>query len=338
MSKRSPLLLAICLLAAAPLCHADTASPTRHALLMMTAQSKDFVIGKRVTTDSGLYLSEDRQSAVHVGYHHPGVFKADFDPRDTDVLYVAALNGVLGTRDGGKSWRILMSWDMTESKDVKVDPFQPDHVYAALPNGIGVSYDRGMTWGYDDTGIQRKYTQTLVFDRSNPGTLLAGTEKGIFRKTAASPIWDCVLPTSATVTYIVQSPHDASLFLAATQADGAWLSNDGGDTWEQIHPPREGASFIQARFDPHQPDTLSISGWNVGVLISKDAGQSWTKAQGLPGDWVWSHTHDPDFPARLYANLYKDTVYVSDDDGRSWKPFLFPGAQIVDYLFIPRAH
>lgn len=320
--------------------HADTMAPSpkpAHALLMMTAQSKDFVIGKKVTSESGLYLSEDRLSAVHVGYHHPAVFKADYDPRDPAVLYVAALNGVLGTRDAGQTWRILMSWDMTESKDVKVDPFMPDHVYAALPNGIAVSYDKGLTWSYDDTGIQRKYTQTLLFDRSTPGTLFAGTEKGIFRKSATANGWQCVLPTQATVTYLVQSPHVAAHLLATTQADGAWRSTDGGNTWTRIHAPHEGASFIQARFDPHLPDAISLSGWEHGVLLSDDGGETWIQSIGLPSDRVWSHTHDPDFPNRLYAGLYKDTVYVSNDRGRSWEPFLFPGAQIWDYLFIPRA-
>lgn len=308
-----------------------------HALLMMTAQSKDFVIGRKVTSESGLYISEDRETAEHLGFHHPGVFKADYDPRDPDVLYVAALNGVLGTRDAGKTWRILMSWNMTESKDVKVDPFNPDHIYAGLPDGIGVSLDKGMTWTYADTGIQRKYCQTLLFDRATPGTLFAGTEKGIYRKSAGSEIWQCVQPTQATVNYLVQSPHDPDLILAATQADGAWLSSDGGETWEVIYPAKDGAAFHQARFDPVNPNIYSISGWKHGILISEDKGQTWRKAEGLPSDLIWSHTHDPDYPSRLYAGLYKDTVYVSDDLGRTWSTFLFPGAQIWDYLFIPRS-
>lgn len=317
------------------ICASLQGSETKHALLMMTAQSKDFVIGRKVTTESGLYLTIDRQNARHVGFHHPAVWKADYDPRDTNILYVAGLNGVLGTTDGGESWRILTSWDMTEPKDVKIDPFQPDHIYAGLPDGIAISRDKGQSWEYADTGIRRKYTQTLLFDRSRSGVLFAGTEKGIFRKVGDSPVWDCILPTQATVNYIVQSPHDPARLLAATQADGAWLSENGGDSWRCIHPAKEGAAFHQARFHPTNPEVISISGWNSGILTSDNDGQSWRKASGLPSDQIWSHTHDPDYPSRLYAGLYKDTIYVSDDNGDSWDPFIFPGALVWDYLFIP---
>ena len=126
-----------------------------HDLYMTASLTQDFTIGKRVTSKSGLYVSEDRQTARHLGFHHPRMDKGDYDPRDPDILYFGALNGVLGTRDGGQSWKILTSWDMTEGKDVKVDPFNPDRVYAALPDGIGVSEDMGTSWRYSDAGVDR---------------------------------------------------------------------------------------------------------------------------------------------------------------------------------------
>ncbi len=306
-----------------------------HALYMSASLTQDFTIGKRVTSKSGLYISEDRETARHLGFHHPRMDKGDYDPRNPDILYFGALNGVIGTRDGGQSWKILTSWNMTEGKDVKVDPFNPDRIYAGLPDGIGVSEDQGATWRYSDSGIERKYTQTLAPDRNRNGHVLAGTEKGIYRTTDGTLNWTRVLSTSATVNHIVQSPHDPDHFLAATQENGAWLSQDGGVTWIQIHPGAPGSAFHFAAFHPRKPDVLTLSGWGFGVRISEDSGQSWTQATGLAHDNVWSHAMDPDFPDRIYACLYRDTVYVSDDLGNSWEPFLFPGATIWDYLFVP---
>lgn len=308
-----------------------------HRLYLLGSLTQDFTIGKRVTSKSGLYLSEDRQSARHIGFHHPRMDKGDFDPRDPDTLYIAALNGVLRTRDGGETWKITTSWDMTEPKDVKVDPFEPDTIYAALPDGIGISDDQGETWRYSDQGIQHKYTKTLAPDRTRKGVLLAGTERGIYRTRDGGESWKQVLPTSATVTFIKQSPHNPKHFLASTQEDGVWMSRNGGKGWKQIHAGEDGSSFHYARFHPHQPGVFSISGWGFGLRISRDMGKTWTQVDGLKDDKVWIHAMDPDFPDRIYAALYRDTVYVSDDLGRNWEPFLFPGATIWDFLFVPNA-
>ena len=319
------------------LVHAVTAGADDDHLLYMTASlTRDFTIGKRVESESGLYVSADRESVRHLGFHHPRMDKGDFDPRNPEVLYFGALNGVLGTRDGGHTWKILTSWYMTEAKDVKVDPHNPDVIYAALPDGIGISLDQGSSWHYRDTGIQRKYSQTIAPDRQREGHLLAGTEKGIYRSTDWAVTWSRVLGTAATVNHIVQSPHEADVFLAATQEDGAWLSRDGGLTWTQLFPGEPGKSFHFAAFHPHDDEILTLSGWGFGVQVSKDEGKNWRKVKGLAHDNVWSHAMDPDYRNRLYACLYQDTVYVSDNLGRSWKPFLFPGATIWDFLFVPK--
>lgn len=328
--RLSPLLTALLL----PL---TVLSETTHNLYLMASLSQDFTIGQRVTSNSGLYLSEDRQTAIHLGFHHPRLDQGDYDPRDPKVLYMAALNGILGTRDGGKTWKILTSWNMTEGKDVKVDPFNPDRVLAALPDGIALSENQGETWRYADQGIRRKYTQTLAPDRSREGHLLAGTELGIFLSTDGSQSWERVLETTATVNHIVQSPHDPDHFLAATQENGAWLSRDGGLSWKQIHEGKTGTAFHHGQFHPHEPQILTLGGWGAGLLVSKDSGDSWTRVSGLASDHVWSHAMDPDYPNRVYACLYRDTVYVSDDLGESWNRFLFPGATIWAYLFVPES-
>lgn len=318
------------------LCPLMTLATPEHALYMTASLTKDFTIGKRVTSKSGLYISEDRETARHLGFHHPRMDKGDYDPRDPDILYFAALNGVLGTRDGGETWKILTSWNMTEGKDVKVDPFNSDRIFVGLPDGIGISEDQGATWRYSDSGIERKYTQSICPDRTREGHVLAGTEKGLYRTTNGGRDWTGVLSTTATVNQVVQSPHNPDHFLAATQENGALLSRDAGRTWEQVHSGKPGMSFHNAAFHPREPEILTLSGWGFGVRISEDMGKTWKMAPGLAHNNVWSHAMDPDFPNRIYACLYHDAVHVSDDLGQTWEPFLFPGATIWDYLFVPQ--
>lgn len=309
----------------------------KHELYLMVSLTQDFTIGKRVQSESGLYLIEDRETPRHIGFHHPRLDRGDTDPRNPDRLYIAALNGILGTGDGGKTWKILTSWDMTEGKDVKVDPFNPDTIYAALPDGIGVSRDRGESWVYSDKGIDRKYTQVLAPDRGREGWILAGTELGIYRSQDGGENWELAQATSATVLHLEQSPHNPKHYIAATQADGVWISRNRGRKWVQLLPGEEEKSFHYARFHPTDPGVLSVSGWGYGLMISRNVGSDWEAVEGLKSDRVWSHAHDPDFKNRIYACLYRDTVHVSDDLGETWAPFIFPSATVWEYLFVPKA-
>ena len=146
MSKLLVSLFLLALLGSAPV----QAAPA-HDLFLCASINKDYVIGSKLITLSGLYRREADGSYQHLGVNFPGIFSLSFDPRDHDVFYAASLNGVLCTRDGGKTWRIGTSWDMTEPKDVFVDPNAPDHIYLALPDGIAVSRDRGATWPRRDS-------------------------------------------------------------------------------------------------------------------------------------------------------------------------------------------
>ena len=63
-------------------------------------------------------------------------------PDNPDVVYAAALGtlwgentdrGLFKTTDGGESWeKILYVDEKTGATDVKLDPFNPDKVYASM--------------------------------------------------------------------------------------------------------------------------------------------------------------------------------------------------------------
>lgn len=323
------------LMAAGSLSCSRAQADVEHTLYMAASMTRDFTIGRETHSENGVFRAPDRSSIEHIGFNHPRVDAIAFDPRDPDVFYLAALNGVLGTRDGGESWRILTGWRETEAKDVAVDPHQPDHVYAALPDGIGVSYDRGQHWEYKDQGIRRKYTQTLMFDRSREGRILAGTELGIYRTEDGAETWRRVLATDATVNDIVQSPADPAVFMAATQSDGAWVSRDGGENWYQVPGISDEHTLHRVAFHPDDVQRLVLCGWGIGVLVSEDGGETWEdRTAGLPMDRIWSVAIDPDYPERIYANPYQEALYVSDDFGHTWESFMFAGAQVWDYAFV----
>jgi photosystem II stability/assembly factor-like uncharacterized protein len=341
MNPRSPLRLLARLVLLGALLAAPAVGQTQrepaHEMFVCVSMSSAFVIGSNVPLLNGLYRTTDRREIVHFGFNHPRQDALAADPRDPSVLYTAGLNGVMRTLDGGNTWRIMTSWDMTEPKDVAVDPHRPDRVVAALPDGIGVSEDRGQTWTRRQQGIRRAYTQSIVLDRHVADRWVAGTELGIYVSEDAGRSWSKQHTTRATVTDVQQSPHDPRHYLAATQSDGLWESRDHGRSWQRVRGLPIENTMHNVNFDPANPQRLAVSGWALGVRVSEDGGRTWhERSNGLPNPNVWRVGADPDFPGRLYASPHGSPIFVSDDFGRTWRRHWFEGATVWDFVFVQR--
>jgi len=306
---------------------------------LCAALNKGYVTGSKITTVSGLFKRDAAGAWQHIGYNDLSITAAAFDPRDPNVIYTAALNGCWRSLDGGKTWRQTNDWTITEGRDVEVDPHAPDHVYLALPDGVAVSTDRAQTWTRRESGLpdRGKYTQTIEVDRSQAGRALAGCETGIYLTENGAQSWQRVLPTKDTVDDIQQSYHDPKTWIAVTQSDGAWMSNDGGATWSKVEGVPSEHTLYNVTFDPHHPQRIAIGGWDAGVLTSEDGGKTWTnRTAGLPEPHhVWRVGVDPD-NGLLYASVVKQTLFTSSDFGRTWQSGPFEDSTINDFISQPR--
>lgn len=320
-------------------CGHSFAESVEHEFYVCAAVNKNYVIGSKIVTTSGIHLQTESGEWQHVGVNDPSIFQVSFDLRNHNVFYTAALNGALRTLDGGNHWRIMTSWDITEPKDICVDPFEPDTVYLAHPGGIAASYDQGMKWTPIEKGLPKrgKYTQTIEADRARKGKVLAGCEVGIYMTQNGGKSWRRVLKTEETVNDVQQSPHNADTWAAVTQGDAAWASIDGGKTWKQFPEVPDDASLYNIAFDPTDPTRLAISSYSYGVLTSEDRGGSWTyRNEGLPESHkVWRVGVHPD-TGTLYASVYEEALYASDDFGRTWRRESLEGSKIHSFVFLPK--
>ena len=91
--------------------------------------NRNYTIGAEILTMNGVFQRDAAGAWQHLGYNDMGVPAVAFDPRDRRVWYTSALNGLWRTLDGGKSCRMCNGWEMTEARDVAVDPNAPDYVY-----------------------------------------------------------------------------------------------------------------------------------------------------------------------------------------------------------------
>ncbi len=301
--------------------------------------NRNYVIGSRIETTNGLFRLDDDGTWRHFGVNDTTINALAFDPRDRAVIYTTSLNGIWRSVDGGESWRMTNSWDMTEGRDVAVDPHAPDHVYLALPDGVAVSTDRGLSWERRENGLpdRGKYTQAISVDRTTAGRVLAGCEKGIFLTEDAGGVWRRVLPTATTVNDLEQSPHDPLHWLAGTDTHGAWSSRDGGLSWQPLTGLPIRSAIYNVTFDHTHPQRLAIATWSDGIWTSEDGGNTWVdRNAGLPANpRVYRVGVNPN-TGRLYASVFKEALYHSDDFGRTWEADELAGSLVHYFVSVPR--
>lgn len=310
---------------------------TRHNLHACVVNAKSWVVGAKLAS-SGLIRFDQSQSFEQLGFVHPMILAADYDRRDPSVLYLAAGNGLIRATDGGRKWRITTGWEVTELRDVTVDPNTPGTVYFSHTEGIRKTTDGGNTWQPADTGIREKYCETLQTDRTRAGRVIAGCVNGVFLTEDGGASWRRTGAEGIQVRRVVQSPHQPEQWLAGTQVAGLLRSTDGGRTWEAAGDVAVERTLYDIAYDPTQPGRIALGGWSTGVMVSEDNGKTWERrSQGLPRWDIWSLAFDPGRSGRLYANVHEEALFVSEDAGRSWRKVGLDGAFIYRLHFFPEA-
>jgi photosystem II stability/assembly factor-like uncharacterized protein len=289
----------------------------------------------------GLYKSTDAgETWMRVGFENAGqTGHFEIDPRDSNVVYVALQGplwsaggdrGLFKTTDGGSTWTSILSVsEDTGANDVRIDPNDPDTVYAAM-------------W-------QRR--------RSVGQFIGGGPESALFKSTDAGATWTELangLPQgdmgriSLALDPKVSPTRVYAIIEALADERGFYRSDDAGATWarvgrweeeeeggrgggggggrggQQQEGPRwymnaDPGYYNELFVDPVAPDTVfSVS---TQLEYSEDGGYTW-KRFSTPGVHVDHHAmwFDPD--DTLHILLGNDGgIYETYDDGATWRHF-----------------
>src|SRR3954451_19647645 len=159
------------------------------------------IIRPDLATGNGMYKSTDAgKTWTHLGLADTQMIaNIDVSPRDPNRLFVAALGhpygpnaerGIFRSSDGGKTFeKVLYKDEYTSGNDVRIDPSNPDTVYAALwtqqqsfsegggfgssGGGIFKSTDGGTTWKPLTEGLPAVQQANLAVSLSNPRIVYA---------------------------------------------------------------------------------------------------------------------------------------------------------------------
>ncbi len=150
----------------------------------------------------------------------------------------------------------------------------------------------------------------LACHPSVPSEVMCGTELGLFRRRPGEAQWqhvDSVLDDKRVVTAIAYSPHDPNVVLAGTQSANLYRSEDGGQTWTDLHVPMN--ESVALHF--HGTDSSSNPIATVEPTRADDPNKHWTRVTQI----VW----DPDDPSLVCVSVEIDDAWISRDGGRTFE-------------------
>ena len=192
----------------------------------------------------------------------------------------------------------------------------------------------GATPVWQKTSLDAGKVHAILIHPTSPGTVFAGTDRGLFRSTDRGLTWGQYgtgIKTSSSTTLKIlalAAARDGSRLYAGTSA-GVFQSADDGAVWSQgtgMLVDRGVLNYYYAitalAVDPANPRTVYAGDSGMmtegRVLKSTDGGATWTSSgSGISDDDVDGLAVDPDGSSTVYAAV-EDSLYVSMDAGAGW--------------------
>ncbi|HUJ41956.1 MAG TPA: hypothetical protein VLW54_15545 [Candidatus Acidoferrales bacterium] len=265
-----------------------------------------------ISYGDGVYKSTDAgKTWTNVGLRdtrHIG--RIVVDPRNADVVYVAALGhaygrneqrGVFRSTDGGKTWdKVLYVSDKAGAIDIAMARTNPRILFASI-------WDAWRTpWSMNSGG-----PDSALYKSTDGGEHWKKVEGNGWPSSTLGRIGVSISGADSNRVYAVVE--------ALEELGGVYRSDDGGEHWTHTtddHRLRDRSWYYMHIFaDTKNPDVVYCL--NVGAYKSIDAGKTWNPLSGFPhgdhhGLWI-----DPTNPKRMIESNDGGAT-ISTDGGISW--------------------
>ena len=296
------------------------------------------IIRPDLATGDGIYKSVDAgRTWMRLGlFDSQMIAMIDVSPRDPNRLFVAVLGhpygpsadrGIFRSTDGGKTFdRVLFKDEYTSGNDVRIDPQNPDIVYAALwqqqqgftegagfggsAGGIFKSSDGGTTWKPLTAGLPQVTQANLAVAASN--------SKIVYALVAIAPPADASGGRGgrggAVATTAIYKSLDAGEHwtLASRGADGTGTRAPDARPLARIG----GGDLPTLTVDPKDPNV--VYSCSVVLWRTEDGGVTWSAVRGAPGgdDYqkAWINPNNTD----ILLVVSDQGAVISGNRGASW--------------------
>ena len=302
------------------------------------------IIRPDLATGDGMYKSTDAgKTWTHLGLRDTQMIaNVEVDPKNPDRLFVAALGhpygpnkerGIFRSTDGGATFeKVLYKDEYTSANDVRMDPSDPNVLYAALwqqqqgfyengvfggtDGGIFKSVDGGTTWAVVKSGLLQAnlavapsdpkivYAMAAVPGGGAGGRRPGGGTVGFYKSTDAGATWIIVgndpRPLGriggGDLPTITVDPKNPNVIYSCSTV--FWRTEDGGLTWSAVRGAPGGDDYQKSWVNPENTNILLVVS-DQGGVVSANRGQSWSNWYNQPTAAMYHVTADNAFPYRL---------------------------------------
>jgi photosystem II stability/assembly factor-like uncharacterized protein len=296
-------------------------------------------------TTEGLWKSADSGTSWK-RVSSPSVIVNDVlvDPRNPQLVMLATdRTGILMSRDGGNTLvGSNRGFSHRQVMAVVADNSKPDRLYVALINnrelgGLFVSNDVGSSWSQLNAGLGKRDIFSL--DQAESGTLVAGTNQGLFALKRGSDKWVPInvrlieksvsVPvknrkkgqpkitvkrtwTKSEISARVSEIRAGSDRWYAATSQGLFRSNDHGTSWVG-GPVLGNMGFVAV---DAAGDTV-LAATATSAMLSRDGGETWTnltlppyvsRVNGVtvgPRSDLWIQTHMGSFRTHDFGTKWE---------------------------------
>ncbi len=287
------------------------------------------IIRPDLATGLGVYKSTDAgKTWTHLGlFDSQMIAYIDVDPRDPNRFFVAVLGhpygpnaerGIFRSTDGGKSFeKVLYKDAYTSANEVRIDPSDPNIVYATLWQQQQAFYEYA-TFGGGGNGI---------FKSRDGGTTWKQLTDGLPESVLQANI--AIAPSNPRVLYAMVAPALAN---GASGPVSFYKSSDRGEHWQLAvngpdgKPRRTPDTRPLGRIGGGDLPPIVVDPKNENVVYSasivmwrtEDGGLNWSAVRGAPGgdDYqrIWINPNNTD----IIIAIADQGAVISANRGVSW--------------------
>ena len=301
-----------------------------------------------------------------------GMFTPAISPSNPNLMMLNCdMSAAYISVDGGCNWRMINQAQLRSDTRCKpgFHPCDPDVIYASSGGRLRVSRDRGIT--FSPIGdLRESLFGEIAISPSDPNLIVVGTRNGKsgLSRDAGKTWATCSGPQGQVIGFHFDRTRRGRVIFTATD-QGIWRSDDWGRSWAektQGLPWKEIQGFAAGSNPANDiialyctvPSKDADGSFRGGVYCSRDRGQTWKSAMGKGINTEtkkadqWAYGSIAQYKQLLAADAnpltvyvtntstgfhppHHETVYRSDDGGRSWRDTFFIDPRFREYNVAP---